>query len=70
MTVSCGPDIPIEEREPEEVTHFGASRTAPVGTSVWNPAFDVVPSELIAGIITEKGVARQPYRENIAALFD
>ena len=60
-----GDDIPIEERKPEEITYIGSQRVAPVGTAVWNPAFDVVPSSLIAGIITEKGVLRPPYRESI-----
>jgi methylthioribose-1-phosphate isomerase len=69
MSVSTGSDIPIEERAPEEVTTIAGRRTAPVGTPVWNPAFDVVPAELITGIITEKGVVQAPYVETIAALF-
>ena len=68
-TVASGSDIPIEERASEEITTIGARRIAPVGTPVWNPAFDVVPAELIAGIMTEKGVVKAPYRESIAALF-
>jgi methylthioribose-1-phosphate isomerase len=60
-----GDDIPIEERKPEEITCIGTQRIAPHGTAVWNPAFDVVPSSLIAGIITEKGVLRPPYQESI-----
>ncbi|MDR2966696.1 MAG: S-methyl-5-thioribose-1-phosphate isomerase [Methanobacteriaceae archaeon] len=46
----------IEERGPEEVTHYGGSRICPKGTEVINPAFDIVPSDLIAGIISEKGI--------------
>ena len=60
-----GDDIPIEERRPEEITCIGTQRIAPDGTAVWNPAFDVVPNSFIAGIITEKGVLRPPYRESI-----
>ena len=52
-----GEGIPIEERNPEEVTQLHGSRMiAPVGVSVWNPAFDVTPAHLISGIITERGI--------------
>jgi methylthioribose-1-phosphate isomerase len=52
-----GEGIPIEERNPEEVTQLhGSRRIAPVGVSVWNPAFDVTPAHLITGIITERGI--------------
>jgi len=60
-----GDDIPIEERKPEEITCIGSQRVAPDGAAVWNPAFDVVPNSFIAGIITEKGVLKPPYRESI-----
>jgi methylthioribose-1-phosphate isomerase len=69
MMVATGSDIPIEERAAEEVTTIGGRRIAPDGTPVWNPAFDVVPAELITGIMTEKGVVKAPYSESIAALF-
>ena len=49
-------DTIIEERDPEEVTHYGKCRICPEGTEVINPAFDIVPNDLITGIITEKGV--------------
>lgn len=49
-------DIEIEERGPEEVTHYGGCRICPKGTKVRNPAFDIVPKDLITGIITEKGI--------------
>jgi methylthioribose-1-phosphate isomerase len=65
-----GDDIPIEERRPEEVTCIGSKRVAPDGAAVWNPAFDVVPSSFIAGIITEKGVLRPPYRESIQKVLN
>jgi methylthioribose-1-phosphate isomerase len=69
MTVATGSDIPIEERASEEITTMGGRRIAPDATPVWNPAFDVVPAELITGLITEKGVIKAPYCETIAALF-
>lgn len=49
-------DTVIEERSPSEVIYYGGSRICPEGTEVINPSFDIVPSELIAGIITENGI--------------
>jgi methylthioribose-1-phosphate isomerase len=49
-------DVEIEERGPEEVIYYGNSRITPEGTEVRNPAFDIVPSDLITGIITENGI--------------
>jgi methylthioribose-1-phosphate isomerase len=49
-------DVEIEERDPEEVLYFGGCRVAPEGTEVENPAFDIIPSDLITGIITEDGI--------------
>lgn len=49
-------DTEIEERDPNEVLYFGECRVAPEGTDVENPSFDVVPSDLITGIITEEGI--------------
>jgi len=65
-----GSRIPIEERSAREVTHVGGFRIAPAGASVWNPAFDVTPHRLIAGIITERGIVRQPYVESLKRAFD
>jgi methylthioribose-1-phosphate isomerase len=53
---ATGAQIPIEQREPREVTSLGGDRTAPAGVQVWNPAFDVTPAELITAIVTDKGV--------------
>ena len=64
-----GASIPIEQRAAREMTHVGAWQIAPVGASVWNPAFDVTPHALVTGIITEKGIVRAPYAENLKALF-
>ncbi|MBI5885481.1 MAG: S-methyl-5-thioribose-1-phosphate isomerase [Deltaproteobacteria bacterium] len=61
--------IPIEERGCEEVTHLRGVAVAPKGVKVRNPAFDVTPNRLVTAIITEKGVVRPPYRQNIKALF-
>ena len=63
-----GRRIPIEERDGREVTHIKAVRLAPEGAKVFNPAFDVTPHALIAGIITERGIARAPYTESLAAI--
>jgi len=63
-----GDDIPIEERKPEEVTHSGNQRIAPDGVTVWNPAFDVVPFAFITGIITERGIIKPPFKENISKI--
>ena len=65
-----GQHIPIEERNSKEVTHVGASRLAPEGAHVWNPAFDVTPNHLIAGIITERGIFRAPYTQSLALAFN
>ena len=58
-----------EQRKGSEVTGIGDRKTAPDGINVINPAFDMTPPELIAGIITEKGVAKAPFEESIKKLF-
>jgi methylthioribose-1-phosphate isomerase len=65
-----GMHIPIEERNPKEVSHVAGSQLAPDGARIWNPAFDVTPHDLIAGIITEKGILRSPYIESLKRAFD
>ena len=68
FSIPCGDLIPIEERDPEEVTNvFGKCRIAPEGVKVRNPAFDVTPSRYVTAIITEKGPFR-PY--DLKALAD
>ena len=69
LACPTGADIPIEERSDDEVTSFGGVRTAPTGVKVRNPAFDVTPNELVAGLVTERGIVRPPYDENLAKLF-
>ncbi|MCL4111144.1 UNVERIFIED_CONTAM: hypothetical protein GTU68_058910 [Idotea baltica] len=56
MTLATGDEIPIEERASDEITHGFGHETAPSGTTVYNPAFDVTPAEYIAAIITERGL--------------
>jgi methylthioribose-1-phosphate isomerase len=63
-----GGHIPIEERDPSEVTELFGTRTAPAGVAVLNPAFDVTPSGLIAAIVTERGIARAPYDASLRGL--
>ncbi len=70
LDTPCGKEIPIEERKPEEITCGMGRRTAPEGVKTYNPAFDVTPNELITAIITEKGVVKQPYSENLRKLFN
>jgi methylthioribose-1-phosphate isomerase len=68
LTLESGEQIPIEERAAAEVTHVFGVPVAPEGTDVANPAFDVTPGRYIAGIITERGVARPPYEKSLPAL--
>src|SRR5665647_2979567 len=56
LSIPDGSHIPIEQRDPKEITQGFGRATAPEGVDVYNPAFDVTPAHLIAGIITEKGV--------------
>ena len=67
LATADGTDIPIEERDEREVTHVGSTRIAPAGAGIWNPAFDVTPYGLIAGIITDQGICRPPYTESLRA---
>jgi methylthioribose-1-phosphate isomerase len=65
-----GDHIPIEERAAKEVTHVAGAQLTPDGALVWNPAFDVTPHHLIAGIITERGIFRPPYIESLKRAFE
>ncbi|MDR1915541.1 MAG: S-methyl-5-thioribose-1-phosphate isomerase [Synergistaceae bacterium] len=69
MSAKSGQDIHIEERAPDEVTELWyRERMAPAGVKVYNPAFDVADSELITGIVTERGIARPPYSDSLASI--
>lgn len=69
MSLSSGSEIPIEERDPMEVTHLGGVSIAPEGMNVRNIAFDVTPHALIRGIVTEWGIASDPYEQSFKAFF-
>ncbi|MCX5653239.1 MAG: S-methyl-5-thioribose-1-phosphate isomerase [Planctomycetota bacterium] len=66
LAIESGDEIPIEERGSEEVTKGFGRQTAPTGAKVYCPAFDVTPADLVAGIITERGLIQPVSRENIA----
>jgi methylthioribose-1-phosphate isomerase len=68
LRTRSGADVPIEERDPAEVTSVLGTPVAPEGTPAWNPAFDVTPADLVSAIVTERGIARPPYGESLAAL--
>jgi methylthioribose-1-phosphate isomerase len=63
-----GSGIPIEQRNPREVTHVAGKQMVPDGVGIENPAFDVTPSKYVTAIITEKGIARAPYDESLRKL--
>jgi methylthioribose-1-phosphate isomerase len=65
-SLPSGDHIPIEERQPDEVTHLGDRQIAPTGITVLNPAFDVTPHAYVQAIITEVGVLRPPLDQSIA----
>jgi methylthioribose-1-phosphate isomerase len=69
LSTKTGQDIPIEERSAEEITAGFGTLTAPEGVKVFNPAFDVTPADLITAIITEKGVIKGNYQEELPMLF-
>ena len=68
LRCASGKDIPIEERAAREVTHVLGKQIAPTGMKVANPAFDVTPHELVTAIITEEGIARDPYESALPQL--
>lgn len=68
MSIKSGDEINIEQRKKEELTHFMGVQSAPLDALVYNPAFDVTPHEIISAIITEKGIIRPPYAENLAKI--
>lgn len=69
LSILSGDEIDIEERNPDEIIFFGKRKIAPDGVKVSNPAFDVTPSKYITGIITEKGIVKPSYLENIPKLY-
>ncbi|MDD5771876.1 MAG: S-methyl-5-thioribose-1-phosphate isomerase [bacterium] len=69
ISIPDGSHIPIEERNPREVTHIMGKQIPPDGTVILNPAFDVTPHKYISAIITEKGIIRPPFKRSILAQF-
>lgn len=69
INITDGSQIPIEQRNPDEIKNGFGRQTAPDDINFYNPAFDVTPNELITGIITEKGILRPPYNEKISEIF-
>jgi methylthioribose-1-phosphate isomerase len=69
LSLKSGDQIPIEERNPEEVTSIKGVRLAPKGVTAANPAFDITPHRYITAIITEKGIVREPYIDGLKKLF-
>jgi methylthioribose-1-phosphate isomerase len=63
-----GSRIPIEQRNPREVTHIAGRQMVPDGVEIENPAFDVTPAKYVTAIITERGIARAPYTESLHRL--
>ncbi|NCA98244.1 MAG: S-methyl-5-thioribose-1-phosphate isomerase [Clostridia bacterium] len=63
-----GHDIPIEERSGEEITMINGERIAPAGVKTYNPSFDVTPAAHISAIVTERGIVRPPFAENLAKI--
>ena len=69
LGTATGEGIPIEERESAEVINRFGQYSAPKNSNVYNPAFDVTPNKNVTAIITEKGIVRAPYSENLKKLF-
>ncbi|MDB4867670.1 MAG: mtnA [Cohnella sp.] len=69
LSTPTGADIPIEERSPDEITSGFGRQIAPRGVAVYNPAFDITPHGFVTAIITEKGIVKPSYSENLQKLF-
>jgi len=63
-----GGRIPIEQRNPREVTHIAGKQMVPDGASIENPAFDITPAKYVTAIVTERGIARAPYEDSLRKL--
>ena len=68
LALPSGEEIPIEQRDPREVTHGFGRQTAPEGIDVYNPAFDVTPARLIKALVCERGVIEPVTRQRVAAV--
>ncbi len=67
--LASGDEIPIEERDGDEITNIGSTRIAPKKVLTYNPAFDVTPAANITAFVTEKGIVKPPFTSEIAKLF-
>jgi methylthioribose-1-phosphate isomerase len=71
MAIETGDEIEIEMRDGSEIYKMWYEKNmAPEGIKTYNPSFDVTPNDLITAVVTEKGVVRAPYKENLKKLFD
>ena len=70
LACANGDKIPIEQRNAREVTHIAGKQMTPDGVSIENPAFDVTPAKYVNAIITERGIAREPYDDSLRKLAD
>jgi methylthioribose-1-phosphate isomerase len=70
LETTDGSKIPIEQRNPREVTHIGGKQMVPEGVQIENPAFDVTPAKYVTAIVTEHGIARSPYAESLRRLAE
>ena len=68
LSVKSGHEIPIEEREGTEISYGEGKLAAPEEAEVYNPAFDVTPACYVSAIITERGIAKQPFADSLTAL--
>ena len=69
LTLASGDMIPVEERNPREISHLGDKEIGPPGVQAANPAFDITPSKYVTAIITEKGIIKPPYKTGINRVF-
>jgi methylthioribose-1-phosphate isomerase len=70
LSAKTGRDIPIEHRDPTEVSHAFGTQTAPADAEVFNPAFDVTPADFVTALITERGIVRPPYEKHLSDLLE
>ena len=69
LSLATGDEIPIEQRDPDEVRRFQGAQSAPLDVNVANPAFDVTPADLVTAIICEKGILRPDYATSIGEMI-
>ena len=69
MRLKGGDEVPIEQRDPREVTHLAGQVLAPEGVEAAHPAFDVTPHDLISAIITEQGIVEPPFEKELRRIM-